>query len=152
MDSRRPQRRIVRVKDWGAFCLEIVPVLRKLVRELFGGFFLVKVTQSRPTLRDPMDYAVHGIFQARVLELVALPFPRGSSQPRMEPRSPALQVGSLPAEPQGKPKDTGVGIISLFQQIFLIQESNWDLLHCRRILYQLSYEGRHPPFSSENRH
>ena len=39
MDSRRPQRRIVRVKDWGAFCLEIVPVLRKLVRELFGGFF-----------------------------------------------------------------------------------------------------------------
>ena len=34
---------------------------------------------------------------------VALPFSRGSSQPRIEPRSPALQGDSLPAEPQGKP-------------------------------------------------
>ena len=89
-----------------------------------------------------MVYTVHGILQARVLELVALPFSRGSSQPRIKPRSPALQVDSLPAEPQGKPKDTGVGILFLFQQIFLIQESNRDLLHCRWILYQLRYEGR----------
>ena len=89
-----------------------------------------------------MVYTVHGILQARVLELVALPFSRGSSQPRIEPRSPALQVDSLPAEPQGKPKDTGVGILFLFQQIFLIQESNRDLLHCSWILYQLCYEGR----------
>jgi len=92
-----------------------------------------------------MVYTVHGILQARVLELVALPFSRGSSQPRIESRSPALQVDSLPAEPQGKPKDTGVGILFLFQQIFLIQESNRDLLHCRWILHQLRYEGR-PPF------
>ena len=58
-----------------------------------------------------------------------------------EPRSPALQVDSLPAEPQGKPKNTGVGSLSLLQQIFPTQELNWGLLHCRRILYQLSYEG-----------
>ena len=51
------------------------------------------------------------------------------------------QVDSLPAEPQGKPKNTGVGSLSLLQQIFLTQELNWGLLHCRRILYQLSYEG-----------
>ena len=38
--------------------------------------------QSSPTLCDPMDYTVHGIFQARVLEWVAFPFSRGSSQPR----------------------------------------------------------------------
>ena len=56
------------------------------------------------------------------------------------PRSPVLQVDSLPAEPQGKPKDTGVGSISLHQQLFLTQESNWVLLHCRRILYQLSHQ------------
>ena len=56
--------------------------------------------------------------------------------------APALQVDSLPAEPQGKPKDTGVGILFLFQQIFLIQESNRDLLHCRWILNQLRDEGR----------
>ena len=51
----------------------------------------------------------------------------------------ALQVNSLPAEPQGKPKTTGVGSPSLLQWIFLTQESNWGLLHCRWILYQLSY-------------
>ena len=58
-----------------------------------------------------------------------------------EPRSPALQTDSLPAEPQGKPRNTGVGSLSLLQQIFQTQESNWGLLHCRQILYQLSYEG-----------
>ena len=53
--------------------------------------------------------------------------------------SPALQVDSLPAEPQGKPKNTGVGSLSLPQEIFLTQESNRGLLHCRQILYQLSF-------------
>ena len=42
----------------------------------------VKVAQSCPTLCDPMDYTVHGILQARILEWVAFPFFRGSSQPR----------------------------------------------------------------------
>ena len=42
----------------------------------------VKVTQSCPTLCDPMDYTVRGIHQARILEWVAFPFSRGSSQPR----------------------------------------------------------------------
>ena len=59
----------------------------------------LKVTQPRLTLCDPMDYTVHGILQARILEWVAFPFSRGSSQPRIEPRSPALQVDPLPAEP-----------------------------------------------------
>ena len=56
-------------------------------------------------------------------------------------RSPTLQVDSLPAEPQGKPKNTGVDSLSLLQQIFLTQESNQGLLHCRRILYQVSHQG-----------
>ena len=55
--------------------------------------------------------------------------------------SPALQVDSLPAESQGKPKNTGVGSLSLLQRIFLTQESKWGLLHCRWILYPLSYQG-----------
>ena len=42
----------------------------------------VKVAQSCPTLGDPTDYTVHGILQARILEWVAVPFSRGSSQPR----------------------------------------------------------------------
>ena len=52
-----------------------------------------------------------------------------------------MQVDSLLAEPQGKPKNTGVGSLYLLQQIFLTQESNRGLLHCRQILYQLNYEG-----------
>ena len=42
----------------------------------------VKVTQLCLTLGDPMDYRVHGILQARILESVDFPFSRGSSQPR----------------------------------------------------------------------
>ena len=42
----------------------------------------VKVTLSCLTVRDPVDYIVHGIFQARILEWVASPFSRGPSQPR----------------------------------------------------------------------
>ena len=41
-----------------------------------------KVAQSCLTLCDPVDYTVHGILQARILEWVAFPFSRGSSQPR----------------------------------------------------------------------
>ena len=66
----------------------------------------VLVTQSCPTLCDPMDCSqpgssVHGILQARVLEWVAIPSPR----------------------------------------IFLTQGLNLRLLHCRQILYHLSYQG-----------
>ena len=71
----------------------------------------------------------------RVLEWVAIPFSRGSSQSR----SLALQADSLLAEPPGKPKDTGVSSLSLLQWIFPTQELNWGLLHCRGILYKLSY-------------
>ena len=42
----------------------------------------VKVSQSCLTLCDPMDCIVPGILQARILEWVAFPFSRGSSQPR----------------------------------------------------------------------
>ena len=44
------------------------------------AFQTLKVAQSCPTLCDPMDYTVHGILQARILEWVAFPFSRGSSQ------------------------------------------------------------------------
>ena len=42
----------------------------------------VEFAQLCPTLCDPMDYMVHEILQARILEWVAFPFSRGSSQPR----------------------------------------------------------------------
>ena len=111
----------------------------------------VKITQSCLTLWDPMDCILHGILQARILERVALPFSSGSPfpspvdipNPGIEPRSPALQAVSLPAQPQRKSEYMGVGSLSLLQQIFLTQELNRGLLHYRQILYQLSYEGSH---------
>ena len=60
--------------------------------------------------------------------------------PGIEPKSPALQVDSVPSEPSGKPKYTGLGNLSLLQGIFLTQELNWGLLHCEQILSQLSYQ------------
>ena len=65
--------------------------------------------------------------------------------------SPTLQADSLPAEPQGKPKYTVVGSPSLLQSIFLTQESNQGLLHCRQILYQLSYEGSQESLPAQNK-
>ena len=52
-----------------------------------------------------------------------LPFlsPRDLPNPGIKPRPLPLQADSLPAEPQGKPKNTGVGSLSLLQGIFLTQ-------------------------------
>ena len=79
------------------------------------------------------------------------PSPGDIPNPRIEPRSPALQADSLPAEPQGKSKNTGMGILSLLQGIFLTQELDQGLLHCRQILYQLRFQ-RSPkvPWSEVN--
>ena len=85
----------------------------------------VKVAQSCLTLGDP-----HGLYS-----------PWNSPVPGTKLRFPTLQVDSLPAEPPGKPKNIGVDSLSIFQWIFLTQELNWGLLHCRQILYQLSYQG-----------
>ena len=113
----------------------------------------VKVAQSCPTLCDPMDYTAHEILQARILEWIAFPFSRESSQPGnlpslgIKPRFPTLNPGlpvgtdSVPTEPQGKPKNTGVGSLSLLQQIFPTQELNQGLPALQ--LYQLSYQGSH---------
>ena len=52
------------------------------IRTLINYELKVKVAQSCQTLCNPMDYTVHGILQARILEWVAFPFSRGSYQQR----------------------------------------------------------------------
>ena len=52
-----------------------------------------------------MDYTVHGILQARILEWVAFPFSRASSQPRDRPWSPALQMDSYQLSHKGSPRE-----------------------------------------------
>ena len=69
-----------------------------------------EVAQSCSTLCNLVDYSplgssVHGILQARILEWVAISFSRGSSWPRIEPRSPTLQADTLTSEPPGKPSN-----------------------------------------------
>ena len=75
------------------------------------------------------------------------PPPGDLPNPRIEPRSPTFQANYLLSEPLGKPKNTGVAGLSLIQGIFQTQESNWGLLHCRRILYQ--FLKREAPFETE---
>ena len=68
------------------------------------------------------------------------PSPGDLLNPGIETMSSTLKEDSLPAEPQGKPKNTGVGSLFIFQQIFQTQESNWGLQHCRQIpLHKASY-------------
>ena len=74
----------------------------------------ILVTQLCLTLCDPMGCSltgssVHGILQARILEWVAIPYSRGSFQPRDQTQSSALQTDSLPSEPPGKPMDVRTG-------------------------------------------
>ena len=69
--------------------------------------YVCLAAQSYLTLCDPMDCSlpgssVHGILPARTLEWVTIPFSRGSSKPKIEPSSPALQADSLPSEPAEK--------------------------------------------------
>ena len=65
-------------------------------------------TQSCPTHCEPMDCSppgssVHGIFQAKLLEWVAIPVSQDLPNPGFEPRCPTVQVDSLPSETPRKP-------------------------------------------------
>ena len=135
----------------------------------------VLVCWSCVTLCDPMDCSllgssVHGILQARILEWVAIPFSRGSSQHRDQIRvscisgsfftnwatkeakssheSESRSVVSNSLWPLGlytpwtsPGQNTGLGSLFLLQGIFSTQGLNPGLPHYRQILYQLSHKG-----------
>ena len=88
-----------------------------------------------------------GVLKAGILEWLLCPLPRELPNPGIKPRSLSLQVNSLLSESPGKPKSIGAGSLSVLQGIFLTQESNRGLLHCRLILYQLSYQFSSVQFS-----
>ena len=97
----------------------------------------VKVALDSAT---PWTYAVNGILQARILEWVAFPFSRGSSQPRDRTQVFCIAGSLLSSWAAREAQEYWVGNLSLLQGIFPIQESNLGILHCRPILYQLSYK------------
>ena len=72
------------------------------------SLYLYIIAQSCLTLCNPMDCSltsssVHGIFQARILEWVAIYFSKGSSQPRDRTQVSHMEEDSLLSEPPGKP-------------------------------------------------
>ena len=104
-----------------------------------------KLLQSCSTLWNSMDMVRQAPLSmgfSRQKYWSGLPCPPlgDCPNPGLEPRSPALQVDSLQSKPPEKSKNTKVGSLSLLQGIFLSQELNWCVLHCRWILYQLSYQ------------
>ena len=98
----------------------------------------VKVAQSCLILSYCI---VHGILQARILEWVAFPFSRGSSQPRNQTQVFCIVGEFFTSWATREVQEYWRESLSLLQGIFPTQGSNWALLQCRWILYQLSYEG-----------
>ena len=71
----------------------------------------VLITQSCPTLCDPMDYSlpgssVHGILQERIMEWVVMPSAMGSSQPRDQTQASHTAGRFSPYDPPGKPQES----------------------------------------------
>ena len=137
--------------EWWKMRLEEVqrPFLEALIHY---PVLLCLVAQLCLTFWDPVDCrqpgsSVHGDSPGKstgvgchALLLQGI-FPTQGSNPGL----PHCRQIPLPTEPSGKPKNTGVGSLSLLQGIFLTQESKWDLLHCKQILYQLSCQGSPGP-------
>ena len=139
---------------------------------------LCLVAQSCLTLWDPMDYTVHGILQARILEWVAFPFSKGSSRPRNWTRISCIGKDSDAGrdwgqEEKGTTEDEmagwhhrlngcefewtpgdgdGQGGLACCDSwgrkgSDTTERLNWtELLHCRWILYQLSYINKYASF------
>ncbi|CAI9163930.1 unnamed protein product [Rangifer tarandus platyrhynchus] len=101
----------------------------------------VCLTLCDPVNCSPPGSSVHGILQARILEWAATPSSRGSSPPGDQTQVCRTADRFFTPGPPRKPDNTGMGSLSLLQQIFPTQELHQCLLHCRPILHQLSYHG-----------
>ena len=104
------------------------------------------VAQSCLTLCDPMDCSPSGssclgFSRQEYWGGFPCPPPGDLPNPGIKPRSPVSQSDTLPSEPPGKPKNTGVGCHALLQGIFPTQGSNPGLLYHRWTLYCLSHHG-----------
>ena len=110
-----------------------------------------EVAQLCPTLSNPMDCSlpgssIPGIFQARILEWVAIRELQRSGCGKWKSKSKSLSRVWLFVSPWTSPwsspgHNTGVGRLSVLQGIFPTEKSNPGLLHCRWIVYQLSHQG-----------
>ena len=128
--------------------IKIITKKSNLYIYIFFFFYKLHDAQSCPTLHDPMDYTVHGIFQARILDWIAFPFSRRIFPTRgLNPGLPHSR--QILYQLSHKVQEYGVGSLCPLQCISPTQESNWSLLHCRQILYQLNYQGS--PISTQKK-
>ena len=125
-------------------------VLRTLV-----GILHESQASKRPDKSDtPPPVRLHGITKASAARARVTQAPVGpcgdtayhtlitkARKVKVAQLCPTLRPRGLYRPWNSPGQNTGVGSLSLLQWIFPTQESNWGLLHCRRILYQLSYEG-----------
>ena len=93
----------------------------------------ILITQSRPSLCDPMDYSplgssVHGILQERIMEWVVMPSVMGSSQPRDQTQVSHIAGRFLPYDPPGKAQESRD--LPIFIGLFV-------LMGCKNSLYIL---------------
>ena len=125
---------------WQADSLPLAPPGKPLLR---ACAVLCLVAQLCPTLCNPTRLLCPwGFSRQEYWSGLPCSLPEDLSNPGIELRSPALQVDSLPSEPPGNSKNTGVGSLSLLQGILPTQESNWGLLHYRQSLLPAELPGK----------
>ena len=100
-------------------------------------------SESRSVVSDSLR--PHGLYspwnlQARILEWVAFPFSKGSSQPRDQTQASRIARGFFTSWATKEAQEYQK--VSLLQGIFLIRELNWGLLHCRWILFFFFFSWR----------
>ena len=100
----------------------------------------VRVSKSCLTLRTPWDRTVYRVLQARILKWVAFPFYRGSSQPRGQTQASHIAGSHLSHKGSPRILEWVAFPFSWGSSRPRNQTSSQGLLHCRWILYQLSYQ------------
>ena len=124
--------------SWSSNYAPIKNKFKKILKDIKKGQCSRRIESERcSVVSNSLQF--HGLY--RILQARIFLLHRIFSNQGIEPKSSTLQADFLPAEPQGKAMDTGVGSLSLLQGIFPTQGSNPGLPHCRQIFYQLSHKG-----------
>ena len=120
-----------------ASLLYVISAFRRFHRKVLFSDSQCLVAQSCLTLCKPRFLCPWGFSRQVYWGVLPSSSPGYLPNPGIKHRSSAFWADYLLSEPPGKPKNTGVwGSLSFLQGIFLSQESNWELLRCRWILYQ----------------
>ena len=112
--------RLLRNSEWSSLCYTIGLCWSSIL-------YTCSVAQSCLTLCDRQALLSMGVSRQEYWSGLSCLPPGDLPDPGIEPRSSTLQADSSPAEPPGKPKNTGVGSLSLLQGVFLTQGSNLHL-------------------------